>query len=173
MAEFSGKIIEAYFSNSEKDTICIMWNNDASGKEVLEEFYVKTDPDNHYFKALLKEIPLEEIEEHTQKRAVVYMEELKRIAKRWSLSVAKDIDPKSIDKRISSRIIQLVCDFDKDDKALQELMFRLKLRIFEQDAVKNSKNADGKAMIRKAEEPIEVLMAYAETIGKLGKRVKN
>ena len=29
MAEFSGKIIEAYFSNSEKDTICIMWNNDA------------------------------------------------------------------------------------------------------------------------------------------------
>ena len=34
-------------------------------------------------------------------------------------------------------------------------------------------NADGKAMIRKAQEPIEVLMAYAETIGKLGKRVKN
>ena len=80
---------------------------------------------------------------------------------------AKDIDPKSIDKRVSSRIVQLVCDFDKDDKVQQELMFRLKLRIFEQDAVKNSKNADGKAMIRKAEEPIEVLIAYAETIGKL------
>ena len=29
MAEFSGKIIEAYFSNNDKDTICIMWNNDA------------------------------------------------------------------------------------------------------------------------------------------------
>ena len=41
MAEFSGKIIEAYFSNNDKDTICIMWNNDASGKETLEEFYVK------------------------------------------------------------------------------------------------------------------------------------
>ena len=101
------------------------------------------------------------------------MEEIKRLAKRWSLSEAKDIDPKSIDKRVSSRIVQLICDFDKDDKVQQELMFRLKLRIFEQDAVKNSKNADGKAMIRKAEEPIEVLMAYAETIGKLGKRVKN
>ena len=24
MAEFSGKIIEAYFSNNDKDTICIM-----------------------------------------------------------------------------------------------------------------------------------------------------
>ena len=173
MAEFSGKVIEAYFSNNDKDTICVMWNNDASGKEVLEEFYIKTDPDNHYFKALLKEVPLEEIEKHTQKRAEVYMQELKRLVKRWSLSEPKDIDPKSIDKRISSRIIQLLCDFDKDDKPLQEIMFRLKLRMFEQDAVKNSKNADGKAMIRKAEEPIEVLMAYAETIGKLGKRVKN
>ncbi len=172
MAEFSGKIIEAYFSNNEKDTICIMWNNDASGKEVLEEFYVQTDPDNAYFKSLLKEVSLEEIEEQTQKRAVVYMEEIKRLAKRWSLSEPKDIDPKSIDKRVGTRIIKLICDFDKDDKELQELMFRLKLRIFEQDAVKNSKNADGKAMIRKAEEPIEVLMAYAETIGKLGKRVK-
>ena len=51
-------------------------------------------------------------------------------------------------------------------------MFRMKLRIFESEAVKNSTNADGKTMIRKAEEPIEVLMAYAETIGKLGKRVR-
>ena len=66
----------------------------------------------------------------------------------------------------------MICDFDKDDKVQQELMFRLKLRIFEQDAVKNSKNADGKSMIRKAEEPIEVLMAYAETVGKLGKELK-
>ena len=58
-----------------------MWNNDASGKETLEEFYIKTDPDNHYFKALLKEIPLEEIEKHTQKRAEVYMQELKDLLK--------------------------------------------------------------------------------------------
>ena len=43
MAEFSGKIIEAYFSNSEKDTICIMWNNDAGGKETLEEFSIDTN----------------------------------------------------------------------------------------------------------------------------------
>tara|TARA_B100001094_G_scaffold239399_1_gene234925 strand:+ start:320 stop:841 length:522 start_codon:yes stop_codon:yes gene_type:complete len=173
MAEFSGRVIEAYFSNNDKDTICVMWNNNASGKEVVEEFYLKTDPDNHYFKELLKDIPLEEIEEHTQKRAVVYMEEMKRLAKRWSFSEPKNIDPKSVDKRVNSRIVDLICDFDKKDKGQQELMFRLKLRLFEQDIVKNSKNTDGKAMIRKAEEPIEVLMAYAETIGKLGKRVKN
>ena len=56
MAEFSGRVIEAYFSNNDKDTICVMWNNNASGKEVVEEFYLKTDPDNHYFKVLIKEL---------------------------------------------------------------------------------------------------------------------
>ena len=74
MAEFKGKVIEAYFSNNDKDTICIMWRN---GEE-LNEFYIPVDPDAYYFKTLIEEIPLEEIEEHTQKRAKVYMEEIKR-----------------------------------------------------------------------------------------------
>ena len=84
----------------------------------------------------------------------------------------KDWDPKSVDKIVNQRIMNLLFKFDKDDKTQQEIMFRMKLKIFESEAVKNSTNADGKTMIRKAEEPIEVLMAYAETIGKLGKRVR-
>ena len=62
MAEFKGKVIEAYFSNNEKDTICVMWNNN----ETLEEFYVTVDPDAYYFQELLKEVSMKEIEEHTQ-----------------------------------------------------------------------------------------------------------
>ena len=173
MAEFKGRVIEAYFTNNEKDTICIMWNDNSSGKEVLQEFFIPVDPNAYYFKTLIEEIPLEEIEEHTQKRAQVYMEELKRLVKRWSMVEPGNLDQNSIDKRVSQRITSLICDFDKDDKVQQELMFRLKLRIFEQDAVKNSKNVAGKSMIRKAEDPLEVIMSYAETIGKLGKRVKS
>ena len=103
MAEFKGKVIEAYFSNNEKDTICIMWRN---GEE-LNEFYIPVDPDAYYFKTLIEEIPLEEIEEHTQKRAKIYMEELKRLVKRWSLSEPKDIDQKSIDKIVNQRIEEM------------------------------------------------------------------
>ena len=56
-------------------------------------------------------------------------------------------------------------------------IFRLDLRLKDNtgliECVKNSKNVAGKSMIRKAEDPLEVIMSYAETIGKLGKRVKN
>lgn len=168
MAEFKGKVIEAYFSNNEKDTICVMWNNN----ETLEEFYVTVDPDAYYFQELLKEVSMKEIEEHTQKRLDTYTDNLQKLVKKWSMAEPKDWDPKSVDKIVNHRIMKLLFEFDKDDKQQQELMFRMKLRIFESEAVKNSTNADGKTMIRKAEEPIEVLMAYAETIGKLGKRVR-
>lgn len=168
MAEFKGKVIEAYFSNNDKDTICIMWRN---GEE-LNEFYIPVDPDAYYFKTLIEEIPLEEIEEHTQKRAKVYMEEIKRLAKRWSLQEPKDIDQKSIDKIVNQRIENVITKFDPKDKIQSELLFRIKLRLFDVDDVKNSKNTDGKSMLRKAENPLDAILAYAEIIGKLGKKVR-
>ena len=54
-----------------------------------------------------------------------------------------------------------------------ELMFRMKLRIFEKDEVKNAKDKDAeKSDIRKAETPLDVILSYATVINKLGKRFK-
>jgi len=145
-----------------------MWRN---GEE-LNEFYIPVDPDAYYFKTLIEEIPLEEIEEHTKKRAVVYMEEIKRLAKRWSLQEPKDLDQKSIDKIVNQRIENVITKFDPEDKIQSELLFRIKLRLFDTDDVKNSKNVDGKSMLRKAENPLDAILAYAEIIGKLGKKVR-
>ena len=64
-------------------------------------------------------------------------------------------------------------NYDKDDKIQQELMFRMKLRIFEKDEVKNAKDKDAeKSDIRKAETPLDVILSYATVINKLGKRFK-
>ncbi len=169
MAEFKGKVIEAYFTNNSKDTICVMWNNN----EKLDEFYLPVDPDAYYFKTLIEEIPLEEIEEHTRKRAEVYKDELKRLVKRWSMSEPKDWDPKQMYNMMNNRIADFITKYDPNDKNQSELLFRIKLNLFEADAVKNSDNADGKSMLRKADTPLEAFLSYAEIIGKLGKRVKN
>lgn len=168
MAEFKGKIIEAYFTNNEKDTICIMWRN---GEE-LSEFYIPVDPDAYYFKTLIEEIPLEEIEEHTQKRQKVIMEDMRELVRRFALSEPKDLDQKSIDKIVNQRIENVITKFDPKDKIQSELLFRIKLRLFDTDDVKNSKNVDGKSMLRKAENPLDAILAYAEIIGKLGKKVR-
>ncbi len=168
MAEFKDKLIEAYFTNNEKSTICAIYKgtND-KGKDVAVEHHLVVDPDDYYYQELMKELTIEEIEEHTQKRLEVYTENLKKLVKKWALAEPTDWDPKSVDKIVNHRMIKFVFDWDKDDKQMQELMFRMKLRIFEKESVKDSKNQDAKALIRKAEEPIDVLIAYARVIGKI------
>ena len=90
-----------------------------------------------------------------------------------TLRLRKEWDPKSVDKVVNNRLIKFFFDFDKDDKVQQELMFRMKLRIFEKDEVKNAKDKDAeKSDIRKAETPLDVILSYATVINKLGKRFK-
>ena len=54
--------------------------------------------------------------------------------------------------------------YDNDNSSQKEQLFKLKLRIFEQDIVKNSNNDDNlknaKTFIRKAKSPMEVLLGY-------------
>ena len=76
MAEFKGKLIEAYFSNNEKDTICAVYNTDTPDGPISTDFYINVDPNEYYYQELLKEMTIEEIEEHTQKRLEVYTENL-------------------------------------------------------------------------------------------------
>ena len=173
MAEFKGKLIEAYFSNNEKDTICAVYNTDTPDGPISTDFYINVDPNEYYYQELLKEMTIEEIEEHTQKRLEVYTENLKKLVKRWAGGDIKEWDPKSVDKVVNTRLINFFFDFDKDDKVQQEIMFRMKLRIFEKDEVKNAKNKDAeKSDIRKAESPLDVILSYATVIDKLGKRFK-
>ena len=51
-------------------------------------------------------------------------------------------------------------EFDPEDASNKESLFKLKLKIFEQDEVKNSKKKKGKTDIRKAETPVEAISAY-------------
>lgn len=170
MAEFSGKVIEAYFTNNQKDTIAVIWRDDEA--KANSEFFVSVEPDGHYFKALLEEIPLEEIEEQTNKRAEVYMQELKRLVKRWSLSEPKDWDPAQIDRMMHNKMSTFVKSFNPKEKSQAETLFRIKLDLFEDERVKNSKDADEKSKLRKAEDPLEAFMAFAVLIGRLGKRTR-
>tara|TARA_Y100001973_G_C5206224_1_gene341697 strand:+ start:1392 stop:1916 length:525 start_codon:yes stop_codon:yes gene_type:complete len=173
MAEFKGKLIEAYFSNNEKDTICAVFNTETPDGPRATDFYINVDPNEYYYQELLKEMTIEEIEAHTQKRLETYTENLKKLVKKWAGGDIKEWDPKSVDKVVNTRIINFLFNFDKDDKKQQELMFRMKLKMFEQDVVKNAKDKDAeKSDLRKAETPLDVILSYATIINKLGKRFK-
>ena len=62
--------------------------------------------------------------------------------------------------------LSLIFDFDPEDTAHKEGLFKLKLQMFEQDIVKNSKSKVAKAAIRKSSTPIEAVVAYKKFIKK-------
>ena len=76
MAEFKGKLIEAYFSNNEKDTICAVYNTDTPDGPISTDFYINVDPNEYYYQELLKEMTIEEIEELTEEQVEVVAEVL-------------------------------------------------------------------------------------------------
>ena len=61
---FSGKIVEAYYSNPELDTVAVLW----SDGERNREYYINVDENDHQFQALLKEWSYESLDEATRKR---------------------------------------------------------------------------------------------------------
>ena len=69
---------------------------------------------------------------------------------------------KDADQIISSSMDDLIFNFDGNDNEQKEQLFKLKLKLFEIDAVKSSKKRTAKADLRKAETPVEAIAAYAK-----------
>ena len=58
--------------------------------------------------------------------------------------------------------LNIVFDFDPENNDHKEVLFKLKLKMFEQEEVKSSRKRTAKTEIRKAETPAEAIKAYAK-----------
>ena len=83
MAEFKGKLIERIFLIMKK-TPSVLFLILTHQKPRATDFYINVDPNEYYYQELLKEMTIEQIEEHTQKRLETYTENLKKLVKRWA-----------------------------------------------------------------------------------------
>ena len=83
-----------------------------------------------------------------------------------SSSVKNNVNIEYVEKSESFEdiIMDYISNFDITDADKKEQLFKLKLKVFELDIVKNSKSADmfknAKTLIRKSENPVEVLLGY-------------
>ena len=60
--------------------------------------------------------------------------------------------------------LDILFEFDEENDVHKEILFKLKLKMFEEDVVKNSKAKKSKTDIRKAKTPIEAIVAYKKFI---------
>lgn len=151
MAIFTGKIIEAYFANSENDAVEVIYQD---GTRAINH-YLSVDYSNKDFKDLIAEYSTDKIAEATIARNRRYAQQLSDIV---DAGIKAKTDLK---KRVSVEdFVKAILNFDPKDKQCQEILFTVKVEIFETEKVKSSADKQKKSKLRTAKTPLELLVAY-------------
>jgi hypothetical protein len=151
MAIFSNKIKEVSFYNSDKTVIEILYNDNNN----LVSYLILVDFQNADFKDLLSEIDLEQIEKNTKNKQKIYKQQLKTYLNNVNDSLKHQAE--NSDEKFLERLEKFLFEFDdKDD----ELLFKLKLKMFENIKLKSCNDNEKKSKIRTATTPIQLIKEF-------------
>ena len=153
MAIFSGKIIEAYYSDPNSTTIEVIYKE---GEKAVN-YYLKVNHSHSDFQDLIKEYDLEKIQLTTNKRIASYKEQINKIVGNLKNDL---VSQNEAIKNAHSSFFNIILGFDEKQKEHLDFLFTLKLKIFENKKVVDSKNDEVKANIRKSINPIDVLKEF-------------
>jgi len=162
------KIVDYYWSNPELDTVAILWQDPTD--ELNREHYIKVDESDDQWNDFVKIVPYEKISERTEVRHESFREEFREAFRGWmtrpenNMTEIKYVDRVAEAPPIIESVFDTLFKYDSADSIQKEELFKFKLKIFEQEIVKNSKSSDkfknAKTFIRKAENPLDVLLGY-------------
>jgi len=156
MAIFSGKIIEAYYANSENDTVEVIYKQ---GEKAINH-YLKVDFNNQDFKDLIKEYDTDKIAESTIARNRNYAKQLSDMIDAGIKSKTDVKQKVSIEEYIDSML-----NFNSSDKQSAEVLFALKVKVFENDKVKSCNDKDLKSSLRSAKTPVDLISIFKKING--------
>jgi len=156
MAIFSGNIIEAYYANSDNDTIEVIYKQ---GEKAINHF-LKVDYNNQDFKDLIEEFDTDKIAASTIARNRQY-------AKQLSDMVDQGIKSKTdVKQRVSvEEYIDSMLNFNSSDKQSAEILFALKVKVFEQDKVKGCSDKELLKQLRSSKNPVELISVFSKING--------
>jgi hypothetical protein len=153
MAIFSGKIIEAYFANSENDAVEVIYKD---GKRAISH-YLPVDYNNEDFKELVSEYSTDKMAEATIARNRRYAQQLSDVV---DAGIKAKTDVK---QRVTvADFVKNMLNFDPENAECKEIFFTMKVEIFETKKVKDCTDKEYKSRLRTAKNPIELLLIYNE-----------
>ena len=153
MAIFSGKIIEAYYANPDNDTVEVIYKDG----DKASNCYVPVDNENDLYKTLIKEYSSEQISQSTLNRNKLYAKQVRDLVFAQKTALVNQKHKTNIED-----FVNILINFNGDIKEHLDVMFQLKVRIFEQDTIKKSSNKELKSKIRTSKTPLEILYYYKE-----------
>ena len=162
---WTDKITDYYYSNPELNTVAVLWTDPEDN--LVREHYIMVDEEDEQWRDFNKEVSYEDIDKRTQVRHEQFREQFREAFRDWAGRNESNNDGDSAggtEKPYEDVVIDFLSTYDKESPEQKEQLFKLKLKIFEQDIVKNAKSSDNfknaKTFIRKAKSPIEVLLGY-------------
>ena len=157
MADFSGKIVEAYFLNPESTVIEIIYTADDLKNR---SYCIEVDPNHSDFNDLMSEYSLERVEKTTIAKHKERREEMRKVSKIMAKEYVIELKEKH-KKEIKELkyfgwmdILKYIRNDDEDE------LFKLKMNLFKSEIVKETTNSESLDKIRNAKTFIEVLEEY-------------
>ena len=158
MAIFSGNIIEAYYANSDNDTIEVIYKQ---GEQAINHF-LKVDYNDQDFKDLIAEYDTDKIAGSTIARNRNYARQLSELV---NAGIQSRTDKNEKVKVTIDDFIDSIINFDNKNEQCNEILFALKVKLFENDIVKNSTDKDTKSLLRASKTPVEAIKLFDKLNG--------
>ena len=158
MAIFSGNIIEAYYANENNDTVEVIYKQ---GEKAINH-YLKVDYNDQDFKDLIKEYDTDRIAGSTIARNRNYARQLSELV---NAGIQSRTDKNEKVKVTIDDFIDTIINFDNKNEQCNEILFALKVKLFENDIVKNSTDKDTKSLLRSAKTPVEAIKLFDKLNG--------
>lgn len=153
-------LITAKFFNSERTQVMVDY---IDGSDEQQEYVVPADPDHPLFQQVLKSFSMDDLHENTW----AYIKDQQTALEKAIMEIAKRngqiYDTGSANPKLYKEVARIISEpFDPEKD--KELLFIMKLEIFDLDTIKECKDRVLKSALRKAETPLDVLMAACNII---------
>ena len=153
--------LTAHFTNNERTIVESLWVDPKTNE--IREYTLEAVEGNEDWETLLKHVDIDTLHENTYKHICQQKQQFEdqviRIAKERGMIY--DID--SINTDLYKVIIQyLFKPFNSEED--KEKLFMIKLQLFEVEEIKNNKNKDLKAKLRKSTTPLDAIKTAIEIV---------
>jgi len=158
MKFINGKFTHACYVNSKKDTIDAIWHDEtATGEDQIayHQISIPVDLENANYVKLLETFTTDEISTMTDQRTREESENFKQFIREMAEKEGLVYDPNAADRNEVQSVDHIFTPPEGD--AGTDLLFNVKLKIFDMPEVVDSTNTELKRALREADTPLKAL----------------
>lgn len=149
----NGTFTNAVFANGQKNTILALWKDNET--LTTQEIVIKPNLENHIYCKLLEQFTVDEISTMTDQRNKINRSAFEQLVKKMAIDNGLLYNESAATEQNKITVDFIFTPMEGD--AGSDLLFDIKLKIFDLPEVVNSSNSELKSKLRQATTPLEAL----------------